>query len=355
MKALKAAIGEDKDEAIPDEESKNEAVPTQDPNAQTLDVIDSTNFDDFRGTIVSFDDSSIDLAPSDSVDGAQQEFSRDGTVASISEDVLEDNVSLASTLDSQALSSDRRGAKFRDRMAKMKASVKNNVKTMNENVKNLKAENRVPRRQRLGSSSGRMTNSTTAMKLKQVKAHEETPPSKEPVNIEPNQELHLMPGLWTCHTKIEVAIRNTNLQEQQNENFEENFLRLDITLCRSAITEAKNEPSKTQLQKTISQMIDFHMKISSILTSIQQNPKAASLELLEQLGENEELFAHVINSGKILLGLLRLHEATPEHPKYFEHTGENVVAHCLATHRGIIHHFPANFLESIRFCDISVY
>ena len=349
VKALRSAIGGNKGQLPPNESStevsqgnEERLLPTEftrDPNNQStedtpnLDVIAPTNFDDFRGTIVSFDESSFDLTASESGEAIQQEFPRDGPVASISEDGFEDSISISSALDEHGPSSDKRGAKFRDRMAKMKASVKNNVKTMNENVKNMKTENRVARRQRVGSSSARMVSSSTSMKLKHVKANDDEPNTKEAVKIASNQELHLIPDIWRCQVKIDIATKKvdghkapSSRQEPSaflpDEGTKETFLRLDIKLSSCNITD-NNESAFIHLTKTFSELLDLHATVSATLIAIQQNPQAASLEILES-GGYEELFSHMINSGKVLQGLIHL--ANSEYPKNFDHIGENLVS-----------------------------
>ena len=272
----------------------------------------------------SFDDRSVGLRASDPREMMEQQQFGDSLVASDitptpSYDVLDDDFSYSSTLDESEMQSGRRGAKFRDRMSKLSAKVKDNVKTINE--KN--AMNPVfARRQqnRSSSTSGVSGASSAAIKLRHVSVKDEEPHTKEPIKIEKNQQLLSIPDVWDCEVKIDAITASQSPAPETivpDRGKDPEFC-FDIQLSRRRIHE---EGLTTQrVKKSLSDMLHFHSTISATLVAIQNAPSAAGLSVLKGEGSNE-VFAQVIYSGKMLHGLM-LHLKTSAGHSNFEYIGQ---------------------------------
>ncbi len=304
---LKLALGDV--EIPPDRKKSEEIVPSEttrgvnSSGTTNLETIVPREYDDFNGTICSFDDPLLDLSASESVGAASSSFSEDG---------LDDSYTISSTFDeTNESSSDKRGAKFRDRMAKMKASMKNNVKNMNENVKK-KTENRVGRKQRSGASSNGMALPNSSMKMKQIRVNNVEPQTKEDVKIAPHQELHMMPGNWECQVQISAITVEPGLTEDlytKDESLQQ--ILIDITLTRNGISN-KIDPVGTHLKKSLSEFLDLLSTVMATLITMKQNAR--------QVNRHDLLLTHLVNSGQVLQGLIPL--AKPQCPKHFDHIGK---------------------------------
>ena len=279
----------------------------------------TTNYFDARPTIASFDDISLDMLGSDSKDSATDDIDLTPSLSGDAVIAVDDNLSQSSFFEQPLPAAGKRGAKFREKMAKIKTSVKNNVKTMNDNVKNIKMDKtgKTPvftRRQRSSNANTDLPPSA-ALKIKEVRVNNEEPPTKSLIELEKNQKLHSLPGVWTCEVMLDIVSQIddgiTNKSSPIKEtvippSFEEKRpeLLLDINLSCKTLNSV-NELSSIQVRKSLPEMLIFHSNISANLVAIQQNPSAADLDIL--LSENgKDLFAQVVYSGKVLQGLVPL-------------------------------------------------
>ena len=221
-----------------------------------------------------------------------------------SEDEIEDNQNsndFKSDIDGDA---NKRGAKFRDRMAKIKSSVKNNVKNMNENVKHMKMEKHTmnpvfARRDSHPSRTGSIS-INTPLKLKQVTSTNAEPQIKERLKIDSNQELCRMPGVWICTISIE-GLDHTSEYEKLEER-----LSFAIHLSREGIGNG-TEGGKYNVVKSLFEILNCFTAISTILVAVQNDPAAAGLDR-DGVENYRKLFSQVLSSGNVLCGLLTLLE-----------------------------------------------
>eukprot|EP00557_Chaetoceros_sp_GSL56_P010386 CAMPEP_0176478374 /NCGR_PEP_ID=MMETSP0200_2-20121128/1149_1 /TAXON_ID=947934 /ORGANISM="Chaetoceros sp., Strain GSL56" /LENGTH=1917 /DNA_ID=CAMNT_0017874301 /DNA_START=31 /DNA_END=5784 /DNA_ORIENTATION=+ len=237
----------------------------------------------------------------------------DNTSSLMFEDEADDTISRGS-----------KGSKFRDKMAKLKTSVRNNVRTMNENVKSIKLDRSGPAvfsRSQVNSSAGSSRSSNELpFRVKHLRATEEVPQTKENINITREQKLLVLPGIFKCDVSVTINAVDTVGQNDTPEQqcLYQNF-QLTISISRKVLSALHTKTSKVIL-KSFSELLVFHTKILSILTTIEKDPRAADISMPNGgILDSQELFPHVISCGKALQGHLTLTQRTDGHSfKYLD-------------------------------------
>ena len=285
------------------------ASPEVDVNTISSDIIDSSSVN------MSFDDDA-DLEVLDRNEFGDQLSITDSflgidAASTVSEDGIEEFHSYASKSDDIEGITSKRGAKFRDRMAKIKSSVKNNVKNMNENVnvKIMKMEKHAmkpafARRDIQHSGSGQLS-INAPLKLKQVKVASEEPQAKEQIKLDPEQKLHSVPGEWTCSVSI-TSNRDRLSQLDHPSGQETQVERMFFSIHMSRESIATNIASvDSSVMKSLSDILKLYTTISEVLVAIQNDPLAAGLGR-DEIDSYQNLFSQVLSSGRVLSGLLNL-------------------------------------------------
>jgi hypothetical protein len=222
-----------------------------------------------------------------------------------------DNISFFVSEDEtdDALFRGSKGSKFRDRMAKLKTSVRNNVRTMNENVKSInRSGNTVFSRSQVNSSSaGSRTSNEVPFRLKHVRTTQEEPQTKEHIHIPREQKLLFLPGIWKCEVSV---VRLSSDTMGQGDSAEPQSLSHDLqfTICVSReLLSTENSKTSKVLLKSFSEFLLFLTKTIVALTAVEKDPRAADINMPNGgIFDNQELFPHVISCGKALQGLLEL-------------------------------------------------
>jgi len=282
-------------------------LPEADVNTISSDIIDSSSvnisFDeDADLEVLNRNEFGDQLSTTDSFAGID-------AASTMSEDGSEDFHSSASKSDDIEGSASKRGAKFRDRMAKIKSSVKNNVKNMNENVKIMKMEKHsmnpaFARRDIQPSRSGHLS-INAPLKLKQVKVASEEPRAKEQIKLDPKQKLYSVPGKWICSVSVTSnRDRLSQLHHPSGQEIEDESLTFSIHMSLESIAN-KIASVDSSVMKSLSDILKLYTTISEVLVAIQNDPVAAGLDR-DEIDSYQNLFSQVLSSGRVLSGLLNL-------------------------------------------------
>lgn len=166
----------------------------------------------------------------------------------------------------------KRGNKFRDRMNMMKSTLKNNVKNMNENVKNMKIEKKTFARK---SSGIEIPTDIEHLRIKNLATVDMEPTKKESISKE-DSSLTSIPGVWNFEV---LVIQRESLEEnaQERETSLPLDLQFEIHFTRQTMSNKETSLEKTVV-KPLSDIMVLFTTVTTLSFSIQNSTEISLLE-----------------------------------------------------------------------------